>query len=173
LPRKSVRRAQLYLLVTGLVLAALLLSAYKVFWLGFPLVPEQQSEIWRVEVQIEFDASGGPAKVMLQLPQGTGNKIVVDQSFVSPGYGLTTELYSDGQRAVYSIREAQGAQTLYYRAVIHQSRAADEASREPVPVFDKPQYDGSELAAARAVVQSALQQSSDMPTLAAMRRASC
>lgn len=162
------RRVHLYLLVTGLVLVALSLSTYKVFWLGFPLAPEQQSEIWRVEVQIEFDASGGPAKVMLQLPQGTGNKIVVDQSFVSPGYGLTTELYSDGQRAVYSIREARGAQTLYYRAVIHQSRAADEISREPVPVFDKPQYDGPELAAARAIVQSALQQSSDMPTLAAL-----
>jgi hypothetical protein len=163
-----VKRAHLYLLVAGLVLVALALFTYKVAWLGFPVVPEQQSEIWRVEVQIEFEGRGGPAKVLLQLPQDTGSKIIVDQSFVSPGYGLTTELYEEGQRAVYSIRDARGTQTLYYRAVIHQSRGAADASREPPPRFEKPQYAGPELAAAQAVVQGVLKQSADTPTLAAL-----
>jgi hypothetical protein len=161
------RRVHLYTLVTVLVLVAAALFFYKVLHLGFPMTPEEQSEIWRVEVQIRFDAAGGPVKAALQLPSNTGSKIIIDQNFVSRGYGLTTEPYHDGQRALYSIREAKGGQTLYYRAIIHRLRG-EETSRESVPDIVPPRFAGAELEAATAIIESARKQSSDSVTLAAL-----
>lgn len=161
------KRAHLYTLVAVLVLVATALFLYKIIHLGFPLKPEEKSEIWRIEVQIRFDAEGGPVKAALQLPTDTGKSIIIDQNFVSRGYGLTTESERGGQRAVYSINEAQGSQTLYYRATIHRVRGED-TSRESVPEITPPRLTGVELEAASAIVDAVRKQSADATTMAAL-----
>ncbi|MBY0269683.1 MAG: UUP1 family membrane protein [Burkholderiales bacterium] len=161
------KRVHLYSLTAVLCAVSLSMFYYKVVYLGFPTMPEQRSEVWRIEAAIEFEASGGPAKVTLQLPQHIAPWVLVDQSFVSRGYGLTTELHDEGQRAIFSTREAQGTQTLYYRATVLRSRHPD-AVAEPRPVLPKPRFEGAELVAAQAIVASALQQSADEPTHAAL-----
>lgn len=163
------RRAHLYVLAGLLAAIAAAAFLHKVLILGFPLQPEQRTDIWRLDVQIRFEADGGPAKVALYVPHGTGAFTVVDQSFVSPGYGITTEPHpGSGIRAAYSIREAKATQTLYYRAVIQRGREAEAAEREPRPEVSPPKYEDAERAAARSIVAAVLQQSADAATLAAL-----
>ena len=103
------RRAHLYILAALLTGLALVLFLYKIIVFGFPLKPETRTDIWRVEVQLQFDAAGGPVKATLFLPQETGSLTLLDQNFVSPGYGITTEPQPGaGIRAVYSLREEIG-----------------------------------------------------------------
>ena len=112
---------QLHLYALSGVLAAIGCGffLYKLLILGFPMRPEARTDVWRVEVQLQFEAQGGPARVSLFVPTGTGGLTIVDQSFVSPGYGIVTSPEpGHGMRVTYSIREARGTQSLYYRAVV-------------------------------------------------------
>jgi hypothetical protein len=162
------RRTHLFVLCGVLVALAAALFLYKVWVFGFPLRPEERTDVWRVEVQIRFQAEGDPVKVAMFVPQATGAFHVVDQSFVSPGYGITTEPHpGSGIRAVYSIREARGEQVLYYRAVV-QRGLESAVERDPQPAIAPPDYRGAEQAAAQAIVAAALRQSADAATLAAL-----
>jgi len=112
-------RTHLYILSGLLAAVGCAVFFYKLLVLGFPLKPEERTDVWRVEVQLQFEAAGGPAKARVFVPRRTDDLIIVDQNFVSPGYGIDTELQpGHGARAVYSIRDARGTQALYYRAVI-------------------------------------------------------
>jgi len=163
------RRAHLYILVGALSAVAAAFFVLKLVYFGFPLMPEQRSDVWRVEVQILFEAKGGPVKLAMFVPHATGGLSIVGQNFVSPGYGLITEPRPGaGIRAVYSIREASGQQAAYYRAVIQRTRLRDESSVDPRPELVPPEYDGAEGVAAKSVVDTALRQSSDAATLAAL-----
>jgi hypothetical protein len=118
--------------------------------------------VWRIELQLQFEASGSPAKASVFVPQSTGELLLVDQSFVSPGYGLLTEQRAgEGTRALFSIRNAQGTQTLYYRGVVQPARIRDERSRDPIPVLEAAQFEGAERVAAESLVTSARQRSAD------------
>jgi len=163
------RRAHLYVLAGLLAAIALAVFLHKVLVLGFPVKPEERTDVWRIEVQIRFAAEGGPAKAALFVPHGTGAFTVVDQSFVSPGYGISTEPHpGSGIRAAYTIREAKGTQTLYYRAVIQRGREAESVERDPQPRVSPPRYEEAEQAAAQSLVAAALRQSADTATLAAL-----
>ncbi len=168
------KRLHVVLLATALSIAGLALFAYKVAALGFPLLPDARIETWRVEIQLRFVADGRPVKARLMLPVLDPGFTVVDQSFASPGYGVTLSADSSRPAAVYSIREARGEQVLYYRAVIHRNLAPSEASAPSVPatgdapVAAVPQLGGAELAAAKSIVEAAQRQASDAETLAGL-----
>lgn len=163
------RRAHLYILSGLLAAFGCGFFLYKLFGLGFPLQPEQRTDVWRVEVRLQFEAAGGPVKASLFLPHGTDDVSVVDQSFVSPGYGIVTEPQPGrGIRAVYSIREAHGTQAVYYRAVIQPARLKDLKARDPAPFLQPSEFEGASRVAAEGVVGWARQRSSDSATLASL-----
>ncbi len=163
-------RAHLYGLAGALTALALALFLYKVLVFGFPLQPEARTDVWRVEIQIRFEADGGPVKAQMYIPTRTESFIVVDQSFVSPGYGVTTERQRGrGMHAVYSIQEEKGLQSLYYRAVVQHGRDNAATERDPQPPVSPPDYKGdAERAAAQSIVASVLKQSADPGTLVAL-----
>jgi hypothetical protein len=168
---RAMSRVHLYALAGALAAAALALFVYKVAVFRFPLLPEERTDVWRVEVQIQFEAEGGAVKAEMYVPVRTGEYTVVDQSFVSPGYGITTERDpGHGMRAVYSVREAKGIQTLYYRAVVQRGREAGAGERDPQPPVSPPDYQDrdAERTAAQSLVAAALKQSADPATLVAI-----
>ena len=116
---------------------------------------------------MQFEAKGGPAKLKLNLPRSGNNLAILDQNFVSPGYGLTMGAERGSETAVFAIREAQGLQTLYYRALVHALRYRDESPYEPVPDLPLPLLEGAEKIAAAALVGAARAQSADPETFAA------
>ena len=161
-------RRHLYLLAALLALVGSAAFLYKVMVLDFPLLPEREIETWRVEAQIRFDATGGPVRLKLNLPRSGNNLAIIDQSFVSPGYGLTTGVDRGNQTAEFAIREARGPQTVYYRALVYRLRFDDEPDRGPVALPPEPKFSGAEQVAADALVRAAHAQSADPETFAAL-----
>lgn len=162
-------RLHLYVLSGLLAAVGCGFFLYKLLILGFPIWPEARTDVWRVEVQLQFEAQDGPAKIGLFVPGPVGRLAVVDQSFVSPGYGILTEPQpGHGMRATFSVREARGTQSLYYRAVVQPMRLPDDASRDAEPRLEPPTFGGAERLAADTLVSHARQRSSDALTLAAL-----
>ncbi|MGD8809824.1 MAG: UUP1 family membrane protein [Gammaproteobacteria bacterium] len=121
------RNRHLYILAATLSLVGLCIFLYKVFVLELPLRPEARTLNWEVEARLSFIARGGPVKLSFFLPSNEGSLVVIDQSFVSEGYGLTTVTEGVNRRAIFSVRQASGEQTIYCRFVVHQS----STSRRP------------------------------------------
>jgi len=160
-------RLHLYLLCGILAVAGIASAAYKVLVLGFPLAPETQTEIWRVEVHASFEADGGPVKAALKVPRQTGYATVIDQGFSARGYGVTTARAEANRRGIYSKREASGRQDLYYRVVIDIGRAGGAAD-EAKPIARAPAFRADALPAAQALVDAAQAESADARSLAAV-----
>jgi hypothetical protein len=131
-----------------LIIAALLglvglsLFSYKVIVLGFPLVPDETADVWTVEARVAFEALPGSVKVSLQIPTLTPGYTIFEENFVSPSFGFTTLYTASGRTAQWAVRQAEGPQTLYYRAVVYRDRANlredTTPTLPPVPVLDEP-----------------------------------
>jgi hypothetical protein len=125
-----------------MVLLALSVFAYKVFLLGFPVVPDETTEVWTVEARIAFEALPGSLKVSLEIPTLTPGFTVFEENFVSPSFGFTTLYTATGRTAQWAVRQASGPQTLYYRAVVYRDKANAREDTTPtlppVPVLDEP-----------------------------------
>ena len=109
------KRLHLPLLVFVLLAVACSLFFYKVSVLQFPLMPVSQVEAWTVEANVDFVPSGSSVKAELQLPDYTPGFTIVDESFISRGYGLSTQTTKDSRTATWTQRRPGGPQTLYYR----------------------------------------------------------
>jgi hypothetical protein len=136
-------RAHLYLLTALLTIVGLAVFVYKAFVLGFPLLPEAETEVWTVQARFSIQAGRQPVKAVLQIPNGEPGFSILDENFVSRGYGLTLGDQEEGagREARWAIRRAAGRQTLYYRAVVYADparRLTDTPSPPTPPVLVEP-----------------------------------
>jgi hypothetical protein len=117
---------------------------YKWGSLGYPLLPEEETRIWTVEATFKFDAGQRslPVKATLHIPGLTPGFAVLDENFVSRGFGFTTRLVAGGRQVQWAIRRAEGPQTLYYRAVVYKDPTQAENDTMPpfptMPVLGEP-----------------------------------
>lgn len=160
------RNSRLWLLCFAFALAGLGLFYYKAVVLGLPLQPRERTSVWTVEARVRFKAEGGPARVSLRVPAAPPGYQVIDESFVSSGYGLTNESGEGRRVAIWAKRRASGAQTLYYRAVI----SAGSVSELPrAPHFPSPPKDDAKFeTAAEALRDVVRRQSADIATFASL-----
>ncbi len=158
-------RVHLYILAATLAILAVAIIAFKVLVAGFPLVPHTLAEVWRVEVQVSFDAKGGPINLALNVPSETRHVSIVNQWLAARGYGISTERTEENLKAVYSIRNAKGRQYIYYRALLDVGRPA-AGPREPPPTSRAPAFRADQLLVAQTIVDRERAQSSDPRTLA-------
>ena len=98
------RNLHLYILAAALSLVGICLFLYKIFVLELPLRPEARVQNWEVEARINFTARDAPLKLSVFLPGNEGPLTVIDQSFLSEGYGFVTLPDGRNRRAVFSIR---------------------------------------------------------------------
>lgn len=112
------KKAPLWISVGLLIAAGLGLMLYKVVVFGFPLQPTEESRLWTVQARFTVDSSTRPVKVILQIPFDPPGFAILDENFVSRGFGLTLVEEDDAREAQWAIREAAGRQTFYYRAVV-------------------------------------------------------
>lgn len=159
-------RVPFYFLISLLVIAGLTLSWLRHDSYGVPWTPGERSQVWDVEARIQFDAVNKPVKVSMAAPQNQTGFTIVDESASSPGYGIAYLTTEHGRRAEWTIRQADGPQTLYYKTQILVDPYA-EASIEP-PKSDKPEtvtFEGPHEAAAISLLDQARARSSDDITL--------
>lgn len=135
---------------------------YKWRVLGYPLFPEEETRIWTVEANLTFDAGPTkvPVKATLQIPGLTPGFAVLDENFLSPGFGFTTRYVSSGRQVQWAIRRAKGPQTLYYRVVVYKDPGqAESDTTPPFPVL--PSLGPAKDLAVRELVQQVQAQSAD------------
>ena len=92
---------QVYLLCAVLVCGSLGLFAYKHYLLGFSLQPTYEVEVWEVELGIRFLGRDEPVKVSAFLPRKNDDYVVVEEQFISGGYGLSTETEDEHRVATW------------------------------------------------------------------------
>ncbi len=158
-------KRHLYILCTVLCLAGILPFLYKTVVLGFPVFPEERAETWRVELRAGFDGGGGPATLALRLPRNSDAFTILNENFISPGYGITTDARGDNRIATFSVRRAAGQQVIYFSATVHATGGRERPVRAPAPRGEEPSYTGAKEVAARALVRAMERQSANTATL--------
>lgn len=166
--------SRLHLVVLTLTLMCIgsIVFLYKALLLDFPLVPEVRAYIWDVEAHLTFVSDNKPIKVSMHLPRNSRRFAIVNENFVSRGYGVNV-VTEDGKRKIHwSIRKARGAQNLYYRASVRRMDRDVPPQKPKGSGPEKPDLKGAYHEAAEALVSEALQKSADVEgiVLELMRR---
>jgi len=143
--RKSLFFSPVAVLVMLFTALALLIMYLKVTQLHMPLLPGEETEIWTVEARIDFTGRNGTSRVDFTLPQPTAGFTVVNENFVSRGFGLNIAEVAGYREAVWTLRRSPGEHALFYRAQVYpenpEAAAADLAqTTEPpeVPAYPEP-----------------------------------
>ncbi|CAN5224559.1 inactive transglutaminase family protein [soil metagenome] len=159
-------RRHLYGLVLALVAISTGMFLYKWQVLGFPLRPGADTQAWIVEATVNFRAGPGSVRVNVHIPSLTPGFTLLDENFVSRGYGLNTSYVPGGRSAQWAVRRASGEQTLYYRAVVYEDRGtiAEDSTPPfpPEPVLEEPY-----ATALRELVAEVREHSADIETFTA------
>ncbi len=162
-----ISRIPFYFLIALLIVAGVALSFIRHSDYGVPWVPGESRELWDVEARIEFDALGDKVKISLAAPNTQPGFTLTDESASSPGYGVSYVDTDAGRRAEWSIRYAEGPQTIYYKT---QFLIDPNVKLEPIKPEDVniiiPTFDGPQEATAKAIIDQAMQRSADDVTFA-------
>ena len=155
-------RRHLIFLTLTLTFIGSIVFLYKVLVLNFPLLPEGRSDTWEVEAHLAFASSNKPIKVSMNLPRNSHRFAIVNENFISRGYGVNV-VTEDGKRKVHwSIRKARGNQNLYYRVSM---RRMDRDIPQNVPQGsgpEKPDLKGAYREASESLVSEAREKSADI-----------
>ncbi|MCG9752707.1 inactive transglutaminase family protein [Vibrio brasiliensis] len=150
-----------YISVALLIVAGIALSIFRHQNYGVPWTPGEARQVWDIEARIEFTGQAKPVKASLAAPHTQTGFTLIDESSSSPGYGLSYVETESGRRAEWSVRQANGPQTIYYKA---QFLVDPQAKIAPVPPSDEitqPTFDGPAEAAVLALIERANQRSAD------------
>lgn len=153
------------MLAGSLAATGIIFFLYKFFVMDFPLVPEEESYIWNIEAHLTFEAGNKPVKVSMFIPRNSRRFTIVDENFVSKGYGVNVDTEDGRRRVHWSIRKTTGSQNLYYRATVIQ---IDRDMLAPKPVKSKPEkpaFEGAYLEASRALIAEVREKSADTNSL--------
>nr|WP_200872725.1 inactive transglutaminase family protein [Polycyclovorans algicola] len=148
-------------LAAMLMLTALGIAGYKWQVLGYPVKPDASIDTWLVEAKLSFEAIGGATRAALNVPVDPPGYTVLDENFISRGYGLSTESAGTSRRAVWTTRRTAGSQALYYRARV--VRSTEPRPPEGLPALAKvPEYEEPFGAAVLAVLDDVRARSADI-----------
>jgi hypothetical protein len=158
-----VKKFPLYLTAGLIAAVGISLVLYKVLVLGFPLRPQSESNVWTVQARFTVDGHTRPVKAILQILSSPPGFTVLDEHFVSRGFGLTIVEEEGSREAQWAIRKAAGRQTFYYRALVTPELSAAEEppapAGSPTATLEEPF-----ATAAEAVVDQVRAHSADVPT---------
>lgn len=108
---------------------------YKAAILDFPLSANKTAESWYIESKLEFMAHGKPVKAKMYLPRTSSNYAIVDENFISDGYGLVTKEEKETNNRVvqWSKRNSSGKEVIFYRAVLYDVTVTSDAEQVEGP----------------------------------------
>lgn len=159
-------KQHLTFLITSLLLLGGSIFFYRYFSLGVPLTPMEVVDSWTIEASLKFNAQGKSVKADFIVPNMPPSYTVLDEYFVTHDYGVTTSDKSFNRETVWSIRRANGLQSLYYRGMYRKTDANDDAAiltKKPGRLF-KPAFTEEQAAAADALITKIRNASADIQT---------
>jgi hypothetical protein len=118
-----------------LTLIGLAVFTYKWQVLGLPLDDEQETPTWTVETTIRFESGPGSISVNLQIPTLTPGFATLDEYSVSRNFAFGLNYVGADREAQWTVRRADGVQTLYYRIIIYEDPQSDQTDiTPPLPI---------------------------------------
>lgn len=135
---------QQYVYGLAALLAFVGLSVFTYKWqvLGFPVIKDQETQVWTIESSISFDSGPGSIKVNLHIPTLTPGFRMLNENSVSRGYGFSLNYGTGGREAQWAIRRADGPQRIYYRISVFEDANSDQSDTTPPfpppPVINEP-----------------------------------
>ncbi|NOH71102.1 gonadoliberin III [Vibrio pectenicida] len=150
-----------YISVALLIVAGLALSMFRHQTYGVPWTPGETRQVWDIEARIEFNAQAKPAKASFAVPHTQNGFTLINESSSSSGYGVSYINSESGRRAEWSIRQADGAQTIYYKAQFLVDPQAKVKPQQPTKKIMAPTFDGPTEAAAVSIIERANKSSAD------------
>jgi hypothetical protein len=150
-----------YVSVVLLIIAGITLSVLRHQNYGVPWTPGETKQVWDIEARIEFNGLEKPVKASLSAPSTQHGYTLLNESSSSSGYGVSYLNTDSGRRAEWSIRQASGPQTIYYRAQFLVDPQANIEPLAPTDIPVAPTFDGPTEAAVNALIQKASQRSAD------------
>jgi hypothetical protein len=165
------KNRHIYALSAVLALLSVALFVYKARVLGFPVTPAEETQIWNIEAAISFDPGPAAVKATLRIPSLTPGYSLLDENFVSRGFGLTTRPAPAGREAQWAVRQASGSQNLYYRALVYRDNTRTAEDTTP-PFPAPPAVDEASRVAMEGLIADVRRQSADVSsfTTELMRR---
>ena len=133
-----------YVLVLSGILTLIGLATFIYKWqvLGLPLDAGQETPTWTVETTVAFDSGPGSISVNLQIPTLTPGFTTLDEYSVSRNYAFGLNYVGADREAQWTVRRADGPQTLYYRIVVYEDPNSDQSDLTPPlpipPVINEP-----------------------------------
>lgn len=108
---------------------------YKWQVLGLPLDDEQETPTWTVETTIRFESGPGSISVNLQIPTLTPGFTTLDEYSVSRNFAFGLNYVGADREAQWTVRRADGVQTLYYRIIVYEDPQSDQTDiTPPLPI---------------------------------------
>lgn len=157
------KNLHLWILVSILALIGLSVFLYKVLVFQYPITPQREVNRWQIEAVVSFQGEFSEAiQLRLQLPHRTPGYMLVDESFLSRGYGQYIDRDEQGNRlAVWTIREGTPDSRLFYRGVVVPYQNEAELMRQPPTSEAAPKREWSEVEreAVRVIHEEALKRS--------------
>ncbi|WP_428775645.1 inactive transglutaminase family protein [Vibrio sp.] len=155
-----------YLSVLLLIAAGIALSLFRHQNYGVPWTPGETRQIWDIEARVEFNAQNDAVKASLAVPHTQDGYTLIEESSSSPGYGVSYVTSEAGRRAEWSVRSANGPQTIYYKVQFLVDSQAKVKPIAPSGEIYTPSFSGPVEAAAVALIERAKQRSADDITFA-------
>jgi hypothetical protein len=135
--------------------------------MDFPLVPGKKAYVWTIQTHLTFEASNKPIKVSMFIPRTSHRFTIINENFVSQGYGVSVSTESDKRQAHWSIRKAKGSQSLYYRATVIQMERNVQPAKPTTSKLEKQNLEGAYLEASKALIAEVHEKSADTDSLVA------
>lgn len=159
-------KRHLYGLIISLFIIGTSLFFYRHFILDVPLTDTETINSWIVETNLRFTADKNtPIKASFNIPYLPPHFAILDEYFVSRNYGVTTNLNNYNRETVWSIRRAQGAQSLYYRAIFRQTDSSQSPLAQP-PAIQMQTLNENQKTSVETISNQVRQSSADIQTFA-------
>ena len=159
-------KRHVYGLISLLFVVGIAIFFYRHVILDVPLTDSESVNSWTVEANLRFKAQQNtPVKASFTIPYMPPHYSILDEYFVSRNYGVTTNLEDYNRWAVWSLRRSKGSQSLYYRAIFHETAQHDVYLRKPTSA--KPEVLPENIkTAVDTIISDARQTSADIQTFA-------
>lgn len=97
---------------------------------GFPLTPEDKVNSWHIELGLKLNNASENTELRVALPDEGHDLKVIDSHITDNGFGDYVGNDNEGSYLLWSKRNPEQVENLYYRAVVYKVKSADTTPAE-------------------------------------------
>ncbi|MDM5271712.1 UUP1 family membrane protein [Sulfurovum sp. zt1-1] len=111
-------RFQVMVIAFMLAAIGLFIVWYKAAFLNIPLTPHEKKDYFTISAEVSFTGDNAPAEITMALPAPQEGVKIISQESESGDFGFTISQTEEGERAVWSKRNIEGKQKIFYKITV-------------------------------------------------------